>query len=165
MLLFKTFKFYQYLLIYLNGEKKSNIFDRLKQIIQFMLEVKNNRNYFIIIDHISEKEQNEINDLEQYSKKDPFCYIIELPLIITKTEKLNFLKDLYLSENDELESYDSTDKISYIKRNTNYGIIYTTNYYTPVFIDNDNDDKVYEENLEKIFIFIVFGNMMKIKLK
>ena len=165
MLLFKTFKFYQYLLIYLNGEKKPNIFDRLKQIIQFMLEVKNNRNYFIIIDHISEKEQNEINDLEQYSKKDPFCYIIELPLIITKTEKLNLLKDLYLSENDELESYDSKDKISYIKRNSDYGIIYTTNYYTPEFIDNDNDDKVYEENFGKNIYFYCLWKYDENKIK
>ena len=165
MLLFKTFKYYQYLLIYLNGEKKTNIFDRLKQIIQFMLEVKNNRNYFIILDHISEKEQNEIYDLEQYSKKDEFCYIIELPLIITKKEKLNFLKDLYLSENDELEPYDIKDKISYIKRNSDYGVVYATNYYTPQFINNDNDDKIYEDNFGKNIYFYCLWKYGENKIK
>lgn len=157
MQLFKTYKFYQYLLIYLYGDKKDNIFDRLKQIIKFMLEAKNNRNYFIILDHISEKEQKEIIELETYSYKDPFCYLIELPLIITREEKINFLKDIYLKETDELESYDRKDYISYIKRNSNYGIIYSTNFYKPEINDDDEDDKIFKKNFgENIYLYCLW---------
>ena len=48
-----------------------------------MKEIKNERNYFIIIDHISENDQKYIIDLENYILKDPYCYVIELALIKT----------------------------------------------------------------------------------
>lgn len=163
MHLFKTFKFYQYLLIYLNGDKKPNIFDRIKQIIQFMIDIKNNRNYFIILDHISEKEQESIIDIEKFSEKDPRCFILELPLIIARQEKLNLLKDLYINSQERLESFDSKDKISYIKRNKKYGIIYSTNYYSPEIIDEE--DKVFEENFGKNIYFYCLWKYSKNKIK
>ena len=41
-----------------------------------MKEINNKRNYFIIIDHLSENDRNAIIDLENYMLKDPYCYII-----------------------------------------------------------------------------------------
>ena len=155
MLLFKTFKFYQLLLIYLNGNKKDNIFDKIKQIIQFMLKVKNNRNYFIILDHVSEKEEKEIIDLENYVNIDPFCYLIELPLIITKIEKLKLLKDLEIKQGENLESFDNDDKITFIKRKRQYGIIYSTNYYIPEIVDNE--DKIFQNNFgNNIYLYCLW---------
>ena len=36
MNLFKTYKFYQYIISYINSNPKNNIFDRIKQVIDFM---------------------------------------------------------------------------------------------------------------------------------
>ena len=164
MQLFKKFKFYQYLLIYLNGDKKQNIFDRIKQIIQFMIDLKINRNYFIILDHISEKEQESIIDIEKFAEKDPRCFILELPLIITTQEKLNLLNDLHINSNERLESFDTKDKVTYIKRNKKYGIIYSTNYYSPEFLD-DEEDKVFEENFGKNIYFYCLWKFSENRIK
>ena len=60
-----------------------------------MKEINNKRNYFIIIDHISVKDQKYITYLEDYEIKDEYCYIIEIPLIKT-TRKNNFFERLLL---------------------------------------------------------------------
>jgi len=162
MYLFKTFKFYQYLLSYLHENKKSNIFDKIKLIIGFMLEVKNNRNYFIILDHISENEQSAVNDLENYSNVDPHCYIIEIPLIITQKEKLNLLNDLKLNNQETKESYDDKDNLTFIKRTSNYGIVYTNNYYSAEIVDKD--DIIFEQNFGKNIYFYCLWKYSKDKL-
>ena len=41
MQLFRTYKFYQYIISYINSNKKINIFDRIKQIADFMKIIKN----------------------------------------------------------------------------------------------------------------------------
>ena len=46
MQLFRTYKFYQYIISYINSNKKINIFDRIKQIADFMKIIKNERNYY-----------------------------------------------------------------------------------------------------------------------
>ena len=163
MQLFKTYKFYKYIISYLNSNKKNNIFDRIKQIVDFMKEIKNKRNYFIIIDHISENDQKDIIDLENYVLEDPYCYFIELPLIKTIQEKINFLKDFYVYKEDDLESYDDKDEITFIKRNKKYGIVYSTNFYSPKFSD-DEEDVTYEENFGKNIYFYCIWKFSKKKL-
>jgi len=150
--LFKTYKFYQYIISYLNSNKKNNIFDRIKLVIDFMKEINNKRNYFIIIDHISEKDQKDIINLEDYAIKDEYCYIIEIPLIKTTQEKINFLKDYYLNQDENLENYNKKDNISFIKRNKKYGIVYSTNFYSPKF-SNNNEDVLFQENFGKNIYF------------
>ena len=163
MQLFKTYKFYKYIISYLNSNKKNNIFERIKQIVDFMKEIKNKRNYFIIIDHISENDQKDIIDLENYVLEDPYCYVIELPLIKTIQEKINFLKDFYVYKEDDLESYDDKDEITFIKRNKKYGIVYSTNFYSPKFSD-DEEDITYEENFGKNIYFYCIWKFSKKKL-
>ena len=161
MLLFRTYKFYQYIISYINSEKKRNIFDRIKQIVDFMKIIQNKRNYFIIIDHISENEHNDIKDFENYALKDPYCYIIELPCIKTFQEKNNFLKDYYINEEESLESYDDKDKITFIKRTKKYGIIYSTDFYRPIFNKN-NDELIFQQNFGKnIFYYSLWNNVEK----
>ena len=152
MQLFKTYRFYQYIISYLHSNKKNNIFDRIKQVIDFMKIINNERNYFIIIDHISEEYQKDIIDLENYMLSDPYCYFIELPLIKTVQEKINFLKHYYLYEGEYSYCYDHKDKITFIKRNRKYGIVYSTNFYTPI-LSQSEDDKLFEENFGKNIYF------------
>ena len=158
MQLFRTYKFYQYIISYINSNKKINIFDRIKQIADFMKIIKNERNYFIIIDHISENDHKDIIDLENYLLKDPYCYIIELPRIKTFQEKNNFLKDYYLNEEERLECYDDKDEITFIKRGKKYGIIYSTDFYKPIFNGNkDKDELIFQENFGKnIFYYCLW---------
>ena len=162
--LFRTYKFYQYIISYINSNKKINIFERIKQVIDFMKMINNKRNYFIIIDHISEYDQNDILDLENYMLKDPYCYFIELPLIKTTQEKLNFLKDYSLSKEENLDCYDYKDKITFIKRNKKYGIVYSTDFYRPEF-DNTEDDFVFEQNFGKNIYFYCLWKFSKEKLE
>ena len=163
MYLFKTYKFYRYIISYINSNKKDNIFDRIKQVIDFMKEINNKRNYFIIIDHISEIDQKCILDLENYILKDPYCYVVELPLIETLHEKINFLKDYYIYEEDLLEHYDDKDKVTFIKRNKKYGIVYSTNFYSPQFSDSE-DDFIFEENFGKNIYFYCLWKFSEEKL-
>ena len=156
MQLFRTYKFYQYIISYINSDKKRNIFDRIKQIADFMKIIQNKRNYFIIIDHISENDYKDIIDLENYLLKDPYCYIIELPCIKTFQEKNNFLKDYHLNEEETLESYDDKDKITFIKRTKKYGIIYSTDFYRPIFNEN-NDELIFQQNFgNNIFYYCLW---------
>jgi len=129
-----------------------------------MKMINNKRNYFIIIDHISEYDQNDILDLENYMLKDPYCYFIELPLIKTTQEKLNFLKDYSLSKEENLDCYDYKDKITFIKRNKKYGIVYSTDFYRPEF-DNTEDDFMFEQNFGKNIYFYCLWKFSKEKLE
>ena len=150
--LFKTYKYYKYIISYLNLNECNNIFDKIKLIIDFMLEIKNKRVYVIIIDNITEDDEQNMINLENYSKKDQYCYFIEIPSIKTKKEKLNFLNDFIINPYEKLDSYDNKDSFTFIKRTTNKGIIYSTNFYTPIF-SKDNDDKIYEKNFGQNIYF------------
>ena len=156
MNLFKTYKFYQYIISYINSNPKNNIFDRIKQVIDFMKMINNKRNYFIIIDHISESDQNDIIDLENYMLKDPYCYFIELPLIQTVQEKINFLNDYYLSKEENLDCYDHKDEITFIKRNKKYGIVYSTNFYKPIFSQSQDDIEFINNFGENIYYYCLW---------
>ena len=165
MQLFRTYKYYQYIISYINGNKKNNIFDKIKLVVDFMKEIKNKRNYFIIIDHISEDEQNKIMELEKYMLKAPYCYCIELPFIRTIKEKLNFFNDFRLNEGDELEKFKKNDEISFIKRNKTYGVVYSTNFYSPIFDNNNKDDVTFQENFGKNIYFYCLWKYSDKKMK
>ena len=95
---------------------------------------------------------------------DPYCYFIELPLIKTVQEKISFLNDFHIDEGIDLEKFDSNDKISFIKRNKKYGIVYSTNFYSPIFDNNNKDDIIYQENFGKNIYFYCLWKYSNLKL-
>ena len=63
------------------------------------------------------------------------------------------MKDYYLSEGEKSTNYDKDDKITFIKRNKQYGIVYSTNFYSPIFNNENEDDIKYQDNFGKNIFF------------